>query len=157
MRQSVVNTGRREDIRPADGRHQMADALFPKARGFTRLTARGLSQPPGLAALGWQGSACNRLRLTGRLRACGPGSYEVSLRWRGTAPFRVPSNNAAAGGYNLQPRRGWPPSPLNSLNPPDLLPQPFYTTCLRQQATTHGEAVPLCALRAHLFHVKQWR
>ena len=38
-----------------------------------------------------------------------------------------------------------------------LFIQPFYTTCLRQQATTHGEAVPLCALRAHLFHVKQWR
>ena len=23
---------------------------------------------------------------------------------------------AAAGGHNLQPRRGWPPSPLNPLN-----------------------------------------
>ena len=28
---------------------------------------------------------------------------------------------------------------------------PFYTTCLRQQATTYGEAVPLRAQRARSF------
>ena len=57
-----------------------------------RLTpcGRGLMAPPGLAALGCQGSACDRLRLTGRLRAFALGSYIVSLRWRGTAPFRAP-------------------------------------------------------------------
>ena len=43
--------------------------------------------PPGLSALGAKGSACDRLRLTGSLRASAQGSYEVSLRWRGTAPL----------------------------------------------------------------------
>ena len=45
-----------------------------------------MSQPPGLSALGCQGSACDRLRLTGGLRALALGSYIVPLRWRGTAP-----------------------------------------------------------------------
>ena len=45
-----------------------------------------MSQLPGLLALGCQGSACDRLRLTGGLRALALGSYIVSLRWRGTAP-----------------------------------------------------------------------
>ena len=40
----------------------------------------------GPLALGCQGSACDRLRLTGGLRAPALGSYIVSLRWRGTAP-----------------------------------------------------------------------
>ena len=31
------------------------------------------------------------------------------------------SQPAAAGGHNLQPRRGWLPSPLNPLNPLNLL------------------------------------
>ena len=39
--------------------------------------------PPGLSALGAKGSACDRLRLTGGLRALALGSYIVSLRWRG--------------------------------------------------------------------------
>ena len=43
--------------------------------------------PPGLTALGAKGSACDRLRLTGGLRAPALGSYIVSLRWRGTAPY----------------------------------------------------------------------
>ena len=53
-----------------------------------RLTpcGRGLMAPPGLTALGAKGSACDRLRLTGGLRALALGSYIVSLRWRGTAP-----------------------------------------------------------------------
>ena len=57
-----------------------------------RLTpcGRGLMAPPGLTALGAKGSACDRLRLTGGLRALALGSYVVSLRWRGTAPFRAP-------------------------------------------------------------------
>ena len=40
----------------------------------------------GPLALGAKGSACDRLRLTGGLRALALGSYIVSLRWRGTAP-----------------------------------------------------------------------
>ena len=40
---------------------------------------------------------------------------------------------------------GW----LSAICPLSGAMQPFYTT--------RGEAVPLCALRAHLFHVKQWR
>ena len=57
-----------------------------------RLTpcGRGLMAPPGLTALGAKGSACDRLRLTGGLRAFALGSYIVSLRWRGTAPLRAP-------------------------------------------------------------------
>ena len=43
--------------------------------------------PPGLSALGCQGSACDRLRLTGGLSAPALGSYIVSLRWRGERPF----------------------------------------------------------------------
>ena len=39
--------------------------------------------PPGLTALGAKGSACDRLRLTGRLRAFALGRYIVPLRWRG--------------------------------------------------------------------------
>ena len=55
--------------------------------------------PPGLTALGAKGSACDRLRLTGRLRASAQGSYEVSLRWRGRRPFgRI--FYAAFGGEN---------------------------------------------------------
>ena len=44
-------------------------AAFPKVDGPS---GRGLRQPPGLSPLGCQGSACERLRLTGRLRACRP-------------------------------------------------------------------------------------
>ena len=44
----------------------------------------------GPLALGAKGSACDRLRLTGGLRAFALGSYIVSLRWRGTAPLRAP-------------------------------------------------------------------
>ena len=48
-----------------------------------RLTpcGRGLRQPPGLMALGCQGSACDRLRLTGRLRA--PPSGVMKYRCAG--------------------------------------------------------------------------
>ena len=41
-------------------------AVFPKVDGPS---GRGLRQPPGLSPLGCQGSACERLRLTGSLRA----------------------------------------------------------------------------------------
>ena len=41
----------------------------------------------GPLALGAKGSACDRLRLTGGLRAFALGSYVVSLRWRGERPF----------------------------------------------------------------------
>ena len=58
-----------------------------------------MSQPPGLLALGCQGSACDRLRLTGGLRAPALGSYIVSLRWRGTALSGAISY-AAFGGEN---------------------------------------------------------
>ncbi len=53
----------------------------------------------GPLALGAKGSACDRLRLTGGLRALALGSYIVSLRWRGTAPSGAISY-AAFGGEN---------------------------------------------------------
>ena len=67
-----------------------------------RLTpcGRGLRQPPGLMALGCQGSACDRLRLTGRLRAFALGSYIAPLRWRGGRPFGRHFFYAAFGGVN---------------------------------------------------------
>ena len=54
-----------------------------------RLTpcGRGLMAPPGLTALGAKGSACDRLRLTGGLRAFALGRYIVPLRWEGGRPF----------------------------------------------------------------------
>ena len=36
---------------------------------------------------------------------------------RPKGPSPLSTQPAAAGGHNLQPRRGWPPSPLNPLNP----------------------------------------
>ena len=42
------------------------EAVFPKVDAAS---PRGLMAPPGLTALGAKGSACDRLRLTGRLRA----------------------------------------------------------------------------------------
>jgi hypothetical protein len=42
------------------------ETVFPKVDAAS---PRGLMAPPGLSALGCQGSACDRLRLTGRLRA----------------------------------------------------------------------------------------
>ena len=53
----------------------------------------------GPLALGAKGSACDRLRLTGGLRALALGSYIVSLRWRGTALSGAISY-AAFGGEN---------------------------------------------------------
>ena len=41
-------------------------AVFPKVDAAS---PRGLMAPPGLTPLGAKGSACDRLRLTGRLRA----------------------------------------------------------------------------------------
>ena len=55
--------------------------------------------PPGLTALGAKGSACERRRLTGGLRALALGRYIVSLRWRGTAPSGAIAY-AAFGGEN---------------------------------------------------------
>ena len=46
--------------------------------------------PPGLTALGAKGSACDRLRLTGRLRAFALGSYIVTAALARWAPFRAP-------------------------------------------------------------------
>ena len=65
----------------------------------------------GASPLGASGSA----RRAGWFR----GSYICCLRQR---PMSESEHNpstqpAAAGGHNLQPRRGWPPSPLNLLNP----------------------------------------
>ncbi len=56
--------------------------------------------PPGLTALGAKDSACDRLRLTGGLRAFALGRYIVPLRWRGTAPFGGAIFYAAFGGEN---------------------------------------------------------
>ena len=56
---------------------------FGAYRYSRRLTpcGRGLRQPPGLMALGCQGSACDRLRRTGRLRA--PPSGVMKYRCAG--------------------------------------------------------------------------
>ena len=64
----------------------MAGRCFPVFPKVDAALPRGLMAPPGLTALGAKGSACDRLRLTGGLRALALGSYIVSLRWRGTAP-----------------------------------------------------------------------
>ena len=71
---------------------------------------RGLMAPPGLSALGAKGSACDRLRLTGGLRAPALGSYIVSLRWRGTAPsapsyMSMPPAALRSGGRRLAVRK----------------------------------------------------
>ena len=57
-----------------------------------RLTpcGRGLMAPPGLTALGAKGSVRDRLTPPGPFEGCAQGSYEVSLRWRGTAPYGAP-------------------------------------------------------------------
>ena len=91
---------------------------------------RGLRQPPGLMALGCQGSACDRLRLTGRLRAPALGSYIVPLRWRGGRPYgrhflcrlwRRKPYNRPAGEENrptsLRSCNGFPPCPLRGTSP----------------------------------------
>ena len=52
-------------------------AVFPKVD--SPLRARGLRQPPGLSPLGCQGSACERLRLTGSLRAPPRELYSTAL------------------------------------------------------------------------------
>ena len=59
--------------------------------------------PPGLSALGAKGSACDRLRLTGGLRAFALGRYIVPLRWKGGRPFGR-HFYAAFGGENLYNR-----------------------------------------------------
>ena len=46
--------------------------------------------PPGLTALGAKGSVRDRLTPPGRVEGSAQGSYEVSLRWRGTAPLGAP-------------------------------------------------------------------
>ena len=57
-------------------------AVFPKVDA--RFRGRGLRQPPGLSALGCQGSVRDRLTPTGLFEGLpAQGSYIVSLRWRG--------------------------------------------------------------------------
>ena len=51
-------------------------AAFPKVDGPS---GRGLRQPPELSPLGCQGSACERLRLTGSLRAPPRELYSTAL------------------------------------------------------------------------------
>ena len=80
----------------------------------------------GPQALGCQGSACDRLRLTGGLRALALGSYIVSLRWRGTAPS-APFFISPLAAKTIQPPCGrgnafplwWlapPPCPVGSMS-----------------------------------------
>ena len=54
-----------------------------------RLTpcGRGLMAPPGLTALGCQGSVRDRLTPPGRVECFALGRYIVSLRWRGGRPL----------------------------------------------------------------------
>ena len=56
------------------GRHQMTDALFPKAKGFTRLTARGVKPPSGFALGYGQAVRCS---LNGQAML----AYEPDLRF----------------------------------------------------------------------------
>ena len=51
-------------------------AVFPKVDAAS---PRGLMAPPGLTPLGAKGSACDRLRLTGRLRAPLRELYSTAL------------------------------------------------------------------------------
>ena len=51
-------------------------AVFPKVDAAA---PRGLMAPPGLTPLGAKGSACDRLRLTGRLRAPLRELYSTAL------------------------------------------------------------------------------
>ena len=51
-------------------------AVFPKVDAAS---PRGLMAPPGLSPLGAKGSACDRLRLTGRLRAPLRELYSTAL------------------------------------------------------------------------------
>ena len=44
----------------------------------------------GPLALGAKGSACDRLTPYRQVEGSALGSYIVSLRWQGTAPFRAP-------------------------------------------------------------------
>ena len=66
---------------------------------------------------------------------------------------------AAAGGYNLQPRRGWPPSPLNPLNLLNTLnlhaAGVSNSDTFLSEPFEPSEPGPLRGPR--LFHVKQWR
>ena len=70
-----------------------------------RLTpcGRGLMAPPGLTALGAKGSACDRLRLTGGLRAFALGRYEAPLRWGGMAPLGAPFFMPPLAAKTIQP------------------------------------------------------
>ena len=62
-------------------------AVFPKVDAAS---PRGLMAPPGLTALGAKGSVRDRLTPPGRVECSALGRYEVSLRWRGTAPYGAP-------------------------------------------------------------------
>ena len=68
------------------GRNRL-EAVFPKVDAAS---PPGLMAPPGLTALGAKGSACERLTPYRQVEGSAQGSYEVSLRWRGTAPFGAP-------------------------------------------------------------------
>ena len=78
---------------------------FGAYRYSRRLTpcGRGLMAPPGLTALGAKGSACDRLRLTGRLRA--PPSGVMKYRCAGEVGALMGAIfYAAFGGENLHNR-----------------------------------------------------
>ena len=93
-------------------RGKRREAVFPKVDAL-RARVDGAAGP---LALGAKGSACDRLRLTGRLRAFAQGSYEVSLRWRGGRPYgrhflcrlwrRKPSQPGFARRKTIQPPYG---------------------------------------------------
>ena len=74
---------------------------FGAYRYSRRLTpcGRGLMAPPGLTALGAKGSACDRLRLTGRLRAPPSGGMKYRSAGKVGALWGA-SINAAFGGEN---------------------------------------------------------
>ena len=91
---SLVNTGRREDIRLSDGRHQTY-IHYSRMQGGSgacgvRVQAAAVASP-----LDASGSA----HRAGRFR----GSYVVSLRWRGRCILESKRGAPAFGGQGLSP------------------------------------------------------
>ena len=134
----LVNTGRREDIRQSDGRHQTAEECIPgRKRGGRRCRGR-LYRKVMFASLRGRSSAF-------RCYCLADGILEYKGGRRLTAPGYKPPPAA------IKLRRSRHLNPLNSLNLLNLLNpvhgvdpwryhnhsiQPFYTTCRRQAAIT---------------------
>ena len=98
--------------------------VFPKVDAAS---PRGVMAPPGLTALGCQGSVRDRLTPPGRVEGSALGRYEVPFHWGGTAPsapFFIPPLAAKTiqppcGRGNAFPPLWWlapPPCPVGSMS-----------------------------------------